>query len=331
LPPSGTTTTTAGFTQPALNATVNVPVTSSSLIVAAQTVWIQGGGYYAVSSIPDSTHVTVLNAYYQANVAATTTVASGALVVSGGLPSRQTQTDASDQHVYSFQDGSAATPWNDSGGVGGWGALTVKAGNPLAANTITIADGLFGTAPDNGILYTQANIPMLYGAEGASTELTPPFTVSCWFLQRVNSGANPQVIMGRSDEAGVGVGTLFSVALVMAGQTLGAILTIAGSQKNLGVATSTPFPQNQWHHVGTAYDATTWTLYWDGNLVATVAQTGSISWIANNGWSFLGAYGHGWTGTFEQSLGSIQDARFDNVIRTPSWFLNVYQRGVGQF
>jgi hypothetical protein len=249
-----------------------------------------------------------------------------------GLQPRYTPVDSNTQHLFTFLDGAAGTPWADTGSVGGWGPLTVKAGNPLAAGSITVATGIFGTCADNGIFYNQTNVPMLYAtaSEGSSSELTTPFTVSCWFLNRINPGGNA-VILGRSAQTSLGAGTLFSVGLIMNSATFEAEMTISGVQQNLTIAGSTPLVMSVWHHAGTTWDGTTWNLYLDGNLVATKAQSGTITWVASNGWCFLGAFGHGWTGCFEQSFCSIQDARFDNVIRSASWFQSIFTRGVNLY
>jgi hypothetical protein len=236
-------------------------------------------------------------------------------------------------HAFSFADGDAGTPWQDTGSTGGWGPLYVKAGNPVVDGGVTLAAGLYsgGSAADNGIFNNGwANTPILYGAEGAGTELSPPFTISCWFLLRYNGGGSPQNIMGRSNQGGLATGTQFSVGLQLASDTFQAVMVIGGSPVSLAV-NNLAFETNVWHHIGTTYDGTTWDLYKDGNLVATKAQTGAITYTyASNGWSFLGAYGHGWTGTFEYAYGSIQNAWFDGIARPASWFQTVWQQGSGQ-
>ena len=242
--------------------------------------------------------------------------------------------DANTVHAFSFADGDAGTPWQDTGSVGGWGPLFVKAGNPVVDGGVTLASGLYpgGTAADNGIFNTGwANTPMLYGAEGSGTELTPSFTISCWFLLRYNGGGNPQNIIGRSNQGSLASGTQFSIGLQMSSANFQAVMVIGGSPVSLSV-NNLPFETNVWHHIGTTYDGANWNLYKDGNLVATKAQTGAITYTyANNGWGFLGAFGHGWSGTFEYCYGSIQNAWFDNVIRPASWFQTIWQQGSGQY
>lgn len=82
---AGFTTTTASFTQPASAATVSVTVADTAWIAVGQYLFINGGGYYTVSSITDATHVVVANTGYTGNASAGATVASGAKVVPGGI------------------------------------------------------------------------------------------------------------------------------------------------------------------------------------------------------------------------------------------------------
>lgn len=55
------TATTADFTQPAELATVNIEVGTSLWAAIGQNVFVEGGGYYVVTAVPDSTHITIRN------------------------------------------------------------------------------------------------------------------------------------------------------------------------------------------------------------------------------------------------------------------------------
>lgn len=79
------TTTTAGYTQPAVAATVSVAVVTSAWAVIGQVVYIQNGGYYTVTAIADSTHITVSNLGYTGNAAPAVVIGSGQKVGPGGL------------------------------------------------------------------------------------------------------------------------------------------------------------------------------------------------------------------------------------------------------
>jgi hypothetical protein len=77
----------ANFTQPAVNATVSINVGSSAWMAVGQVIFVQGGGYYSVSSITDLTDAIVTNLGYVGNAAPSATVTSGSTVAvtPGGL------------------------------------------------------------------------------------------------------------------------------------------------------------------------------------------------------------------------------------------------------
>ena len=61
---AGSTTTTASFTQPAASSTVTVAVVDTSWMTVSQPLFVSGGGFYVVASIPSSTSVVLLNLGY---------------------------------------------------------------------------------------------------------------------------------------------------------------------------------------------------------------------------------------------------------------------------
>jgi len=79
------TSTTANFTQPAVDANVSVEVVDSTWIVIGQELFIETGGYYLAVSKADSTHVTVKNRGYTGAAAPAAIIASGAHVGPAGL------------------------------------------------------------------------------------------------------------------------------------------------------------------------------------------------------------------------------------------------------
>ena len=83
-PPGGVVTTTANFTQPAVNSTVSVNVTSTSGLAAGLNVFVQGGGYYQVQSVTSGTVVVLTNLGASGNTAPTLTVTNGGIVVGSG-------------------------------------------------------------------------------------------------------------------------------------------------------------------------------------------------------------------------------------------------------
>ena len=78
------TTLTAGFTQPAVAATVPVTVTSSTGFFANQPIVITGGGAYTISSITDATHMVVTNSGGPNNAAPAAAVPTGGNVYQAG-------------------------------------------------------------------------------------------------------------------------------------------------------------------------------------------------------------------------------------------------------
>jgi hypothetical protein len=81
------TTTSASFTVPASGTTVSVTLGSTSWLGGSgYIVFIAGAGYYAVSSITDTTHAVLTNLGYAAtNAASGTVIATGARVSPGGV------------------------------------------------------------------------------------------------------------------------------------------------------------------------------------------------------------------------------------------------------
>jgi hypothetical protein len=79
------TSLTSGFTVPAVNATVNIVVGSTSWMGGnGYVIFITGAGYYAVSSITNSTNVVVTNLGTSANTTPGSTVGSGSSVNPAG-------------------------------------------------------------------------------------------------------------------------------------------------------------------------------------------------------------------------------------------------------
>jgi hypothetical protein len=79
------TTLSSNFTQPAVNSTVNISVLNSTWVAPSQILFVQGGGYYSTSSIPDATHITITNLGYSGNAAPAANIPSAGIVCPGGL------------------------------------------------------------------------------------------------------------------------------------------------------------------------------------------------------------------------------------------------------
>lgn len=77
-------TLAANFTQPAVLASVSAQVSISGAFAPGEVIFIQGGGFYSVSSIPDGTHLSLVNVGGPYQTAPGNTVTSGVLVNSSG-------------------------------------------------------------------------------------------------------------------------------------------------------------------------------------------------------------------------------------------------------
>lgn len=83
-PTGGVITTSANFTQPAVNANVVVSVTTTTGIASGETVFVQGGGFYSVGSIGSGV-VTITNlGTVGVNINPGLTVSNGAIVAGSG-------------------------------------------------------------------------------------------------------------------------------------------------------------------------------------------------------------------------------------------------------
>jgi hypothetical protein len=78
--------TTSPFTQPAAAADVAVSLDTTAWMVVGQYLFIQGAGFYTVTSIGDVYTVTINNTYDSVNAAPGTVIATGAGVSPSGPP-----------------------------------------------------------------------------------------------------------------------------------------------------------------------------------------------------------------------------------------------------
>lgn len=104
------TTTTAGFTQPAVSSTVSVSVASTGWMVVGAVVYVATAGYFSVSSITSGTVVVLTNLGYTGNAAPTTVIASGVGVGAGGLDGAQGPTGATGPTGPTGPTGTAGSP-----------------------------------------------------------------------------------------------------------------------------------------------------------------------------------------------------------------------------
>ena len=81
---SAYTFTEAGFTVPSVGSTVLLTVQNTIWMGAENIIFIEGAGYYEVSSIPDATHVLAVNLGYTGNAAPLQNIGFPSKVVPGG-------------------------------------------------------------------------------------------------------------------------------------------------------------------------------------------------------------------------------------------------------
>ncbi len=80
------TATTSAYTQPATGSSVTVAVTSSAFAGVGQAIFVEGGGYYVVASLPGGTSMSLTRQAISGSYAATSgTVNSGSKVSPGGF------------------------------------------------------------------------------------------------------------------------------------------------------------------------------------------------------------------------------------------------------
>lgn len=79
------TTTTAGFTVPAVSSTVTVSVGDTSWLGTGQILYIEDAGYYDVQVITDGTTVVLGNLGYTGNASEATVISSSRIVNAGGV------------------------------------------------------------------------------------------------------------------------------------------------------------------------------------------------------------------------------------------------------
>ena len=107
---------TANFTQPAVGSLASAVVSLSSGYDLGVTVFVRGGGFYTVTAIPDSIHLTLLNTGAKGNVAPASTVTAGPLVIPTGPPSTLIQNNGTPVTMRGTLDLVGLTYADDSAG-----------------------------------------------------------------------------------------------------------------------------------------------------------------------------------------------------------------------
>ncbi len=164
------TTTTADFTQPAVNSNVTVSVVNSTWMAVDQVIFITTGGYYQVVSFPDSTHVILKNLGYSISQTPGATISSGSKVSPGGVTGPQGfQGDQGSQGTGVPASPDMSVQFNNSGSFGGSSAFRFEASG---------AQALFGSpnsVAGRAVFYNTPNINTLTVQASATT---PSYTLS---------------------------------------------------------------------------------------------------------------------------------------------------------
>ena len=199
------TTTTANFTQPAVGSTVSAQVAQSGWAQVGQWVFVPGGGYYTVSSVPDGTHIVLTNPTpaIAVNAAPTTVINSGA----GVTPSGQSFTPSGTGMLRSVAgvlsvvaDGSNTQVFTIVGGVPTWAAASagVTWANDLAGSTNTHqwVAGISGNGGGGGVVPVSA--PLTFGATPAAAGLLR-FSNNATPLTARNAGNTADMLLLATD------------------------------------------------------------------------------------------------------------------------------------
>jgi hypothetical protein len=180
--------TASAFTQPAVNANVNVTVNSSAGFVDKQPLFHNLGGYYKVSGAPPSaTTVTLQNLGYAGNIAAAASVGAGTLV-----PSGLKGADASGSGHTIQEEGVSLTQRSKLNFVGASAAATDDAANDATVITLTSSGGATGI---KYTLNTAAGTPT--AGEIRSTDLSLAGTIAISATDAATPGKSAADILAR--------------------------------------------------------------------------------------------------------------------------------------
>lgn len=198
--------TSASFVTPAANATVSVPLVSSTGLVIGQYVRLPVAGYYIVESVPDSTHAVLQNNGDPANVVSGTTIVTDtpllpaqAAAGGGGTPGQNAFTTLSAGFTVPAVGATVSLNVGSTAWMGGAGyALFITGAGYYLVNSITDATHVVvtnsgsaanqppGTTVTSGGTITSAGPQGAAGATGASLSAYDALTAS--FTQPAVSG-----------------------------------------------------------------------------------------------------------------------------------------------
>lgn len=215
--------------------------------------------------------------------------------------------------------------------------LTILNGAPLLRQPSPFA----ASGTNSSVLFTGNQSGTRNFISGAINFLPqPPITVSMWYYIRAyNSSGLTQHGLTKQTTLNTWSGTSFgsidlaqSRTYMSAGQsnTFDFYFNTGLSQPGANGVVPAEFsiPLGTWSHIGMTYDGTTSFSYVNGNQVGSsvASPTGNIVYGGSPGPWFIGAIPSG-SGSPEESSAAYCDIRIANVIRSQSYFQNIYQSG----
>ena len=192
---SAYTTTSLSYTQPNISSTVSVRVADTSWMGSSQIVYVEGGGYYSVYSISNSTTVVLTNLEYSGNTAPSSTISSGAKVSPGGLIGPQGYTGDTGTTGYTGATGPTGAQGSSAttsavivfGGslptqsvTGTYYLLPGGAGAAASSTQIKLIVPFSGTLTNFKVMHntTSSSVTMTYTVSISGGSSITPFTVS---------------------------------------------------------------------------------------------------------------------------------------------------------
>lgn len=216
----------AQFVQPAVGATVNVLVDTSAPAALGVDVFVETGGYYLVTAIPDSTHVTIENRGYDANAAPAALIPISARMVIAGEKGETGNVDANGALLIAnnLSDLNNSDTALTNLGMDDVGANIVKLGNPSAITFLRV------NADNSATLRSATNFKVdLALTPGTNIQVYDAFLTS---IAALGTAADKMIYT-------TGVDTAAETALTAAARTLLDDATVAAMRATLGLTLAT--------------------------------------------------------------------------------------------
>ncbi len=180
--------------------------------------------------------------------------------------------------------------------------------------------------PNNGLNLGTGTAYVSFGDPSALD--LPEFTIETWFKRTGPGTSNttgnggianaiPLVMHGAPEAEGSSVDANWILAINDATDVIAADFEDSATGLNHPVLGTTPIVNNVWHHAAATYDGTTWRLYLDGNLEATLIVNAMPRSDSIQG-SGLGAMFTSTGTALGHFEGTLDEARVWNYARTQS-------------